>query len=63
MNRQILLSNIKKTVSSDYPKSKILLYGSRSRGDASRYWDWDILIVVDKELSDRRKIDIHNKIL
>jgi predicted nucleotidyltransferase len=29
--------------------AKVILYGSRARGDYNTYSDWDILILVDKE--------------
>lgn len=40
---------IKKVVTDREPKTKIYLYGSRSRGTASHYSDWDLLILVSKD--------------
>ena len=31
------------------PKARIILFGSRARGDAHKGSDWDILILLDKE--------------
>ena len=62
MNSEELLSKIKEIIILDYPSAKILFYGSRSRGDNTIHSDWDILIVIDKNLNERQKIEIHNKI-
>jgi predicted nucleotidyltransferase len=37
---------------------KIILFGSRARGDAKEDSDWDFLVVVDKKLSFNQKWDI-----
>jgi predicted nucleotidyltransferase len=29
------------------PKAKVILFGSRARGDAKRESDWDVLILID----------------
>jgi predicted nucleotidyltransferase len=30
------------------PNSSLILYGSRARGDADEYSDWDLLVLLDK---------------
>jgi len=62
MNNDSLLSDIKAIVQSDYPSAEIILFGSRSRGEENADSDWDILIIVDKDISEREKIAINNKI-
>ncbi|MEM3489236.1 MAG: nucleotidyltransferase domain-containing protein [Nitrososphaerota archaeon] len=47
---------IKQTVNSVLERegvkvTKIILFGSRARGDQTRKSDWDLLIVVDRNLS------------
>jgi predicted nucleotidyltransferase len=37
---------------------KIILFGSRARGNAKEDSDWDFLVVVDKKLSFNQKWDI-----
>ena len=54
MNRDELLKQIRQTVLEEEPNAEIILYGSRSRGDAVWESDWDLLILVDGHLSDER---------
>ena len=44
-----ILKKIKKIVIDKDPSAKIYLYGSRSRGTAKDYSDWDLLILLDKD--------------
>jgi len=62
MNREQLLSEIKNLIFSEYPSAKIILFGSRSRGEEKDYSDWDILIIINDEISEKRKIELQNKI-
>ncbi len=43
-----LLKKIRKKIRSIVPNADIVLYGSRVRGEAGKYSDWDILILVDQ---------------
>jgi len=43
-----LLNKIQKKIRSIVPNADIVLYGSRVRGEAGKYSDWDILILVDQ---------------
>jgi uncharacterized protein len=52
MHRKQLLAKIKQTVRDVAPDAEIILYGSRSRGDALSESDWDLLILVDGPLND-----------
>lgn len=44
-----ILNQIKKIILEQEPKAKIYLYGSRSRGTAKSYSDWDLLILLNKD--------------
>jgi len=44
-----ILSIIKKIVKERDPSAKIYLYGSRSRGTATSYSDWDLLILLNRD--------------
>lgn len=47
---KMVLSHIRKVAREHAPKDSIvLLFGSRSRGEAKKGSDWDILIVLPKE--------------
>ena len=48
-NREIVLNAIRSTLSQIAPAgTKVVLFGSRARGDARDDSDWDILIILDK---------------
>lgn len=62
MNRDGLLKDIKLAVSEVEPGAEIILYGSRSRGDALSESDWDLLILVDGPLNDERTDRIRHRL-
>ncbi|WEU40193.1 MAG: nucleotidyltransferase domain-containing protein [Candidatus Odinarchaeum yellowstonii] len=37
---------------------KIILFGSRARGEATKYSDWDILIIVDDNMNFNEKREL-----
>ncbi len=62
MKREALLEKIKQTVREVEPSAEIILYGSRSRGDAVFESDWDLLILVDGPVSDERTDRIRHRL-
>ena len=54
MNRDELLKQIRRAVREVEPNAEIILYGSRSRGDAVSESDWDLLILVEGSLNEGR---------
>ena len=49
LNTSDILSSIRKKIQILAPHARVLLFGSRARGNASIVSDWDILILLDKE--------------
>jgi len=61
---QIIKSQISKLIfEMDIPLEKIILFGSRARGDFTKHSDWDILIVVSKDLTIKEKMELMDKII
>ncbi len=54
MNRKELLDKVRQNILASEPDAKIILYGSRSRGDWQPDSDWDFLILLDGIVNDRR---------
>ncbi|WNJ20702.1 nucleotidyltransferase domain-containing protein [Pontibacter sp. G13] len=46
-----LLKSIKSSVLALSPQAKVILYGSRARGDAHEQSDWDLLILTPEPVS------------
>ncbi|MEM0994265.1 MAG: nucleotidyltransferase domain-containing protein [Bacteroidota bacterium] len=46
---------VKKTVNSFDPAARVILFGSRARGDSSNDSDWDFLILTPKKLNTKYK--------
>lgn len=47
-NREEILQSIKELLHSIVPDGKVILFGSRARGNAREDSDWDLLILLDK---------------
>jgi predicted nucleotidyltransferase len=62
MSQQEILNTIKYTVHSFFPDARILLFGSKARGDFKRDSDYGILIITKKTLPSREKITWCSKI-
>ncbi len=61
---QIIKSEISKLIfEMDIPLEKIILFGSRARGDFTKQSDWDILIVVSKDITIKEKMELMDKII
>ena len=54
MKQNELIDQIRHAILEVEPKAEIILYGSRSRGDARSESDWDFLILVDGPIDDQR---------
>ena len=54
MKRSQLLEKVKKAILEIEPDADVIMYGSRSRGDAVSESDWDFLVLVDGIVNDER---------
>lgn len=62
MDQKELLEQIRQAVREVEPDAEIILYGSRSRGEAFLESDWDFLILVDGHISDERTDRIRHRL-
>ena len=62
MKREEFIKQIWQAVHEMEPEAEIILYGSRSRGDALSESDWDLLILVDGPISDERTDRIRHRL-
>lgn len=62
MSREQFLRQIIEAVHEVEPLAEIILYGSRSRGDATPESDWDFLILVNGPQSDERTDRIRHRL-
>ncbi|MBN1996889.1 nucleotidyltransferase domain-containing protein [candidate division KSB1 bacterium] len=54
MKREKLIGQIKQAINEIEPDAEIILYGSRSRGDADKDSDWDLLILISGPSDEKR---------
>ncbi len=52
MTREEILTAIKDKVLSIVPDARVMLFGSRARGDWHEESDWDILVLTEQEVTD-----------
>ncbi len=62
MSNTEFLNSIKTTVLSYLPESKVLLFGSRARGDFNGRSDFDLLVVTKNDIDAREKMNLESKI-
>lgn len=59
---EALFDRIRETVHDIEPDAEIILYGSRARGDAESDSDWDLLILLDGRVDERRVRAIEDRL-
>ena len=62
MKKKEILQKIKSEINKQHPSVKIILFGSRARGDFQEYSDWDILILLKGNITEDQKINIFNSL-
>jgi len=56
MNNELIYATIRDTVKYYLPDARILLFGSRARGNQDLRSDYDLLIITSKTLSSSEKV-------
>jgi uncharacterized protein len=51
-----IYKKIRETVQSTLPGSRVLLFGSRARGEEDRFSDYDLLVITSHTFSPKEKI-------
>lgn len=62
MKQNDLIDKIRHAVHEAEPEAEIILYDSRSRGDACLESDWDLLVLVDGPITDERTDRIRHRL-
>jgi predicted nucleotidyltransferase len=62
MKKDEILRKIKNEIVKAYPSATIILYGSRARGDYRECSDWDLLILLNEEISFNQKLALNDKL-
>jgi len=57
-----ILQLIKSSITEVIPDAKVILFGSRARGDSHKESDWDFLILTNYRISKETEKKIHDKI-
>lgn len=63
MNYSEITSRIKQSVNSIDSKARVILFGSRARGDYEDSSDWDFLVLTSHQVDDQIKKRIREKLL
>jgi len=62
MEKQQVLKIVKNAVHKVDDRAEVILFGSRARGDYHKESDWDFLILLDKEESEKIKDEIRKNL-
>ena len=63
MNRQEITYKVKQTIKSIDPDARVILFGSRARGDNKVTSDWDFLILTSRQVDEQIKQTIRDRVL
>jgi len=63
MTPKKLKYKVKESVRAIDPKAKIILFGSRARGDNKKISDWDFLILTSAQIDEKTKRQIRDQLI
>ena len=63
MNRQELTYKVKESIRLIDPKARVILFGSRARGDSNPSSDWDFLILTSIQINEHLKRQIRSGLI
>lgn len=63
MTANELKNRVKFSVKSVDPKARVILFGSKARGDSKKNSDWDFLILTSHKIDAKFKDKIRNRLL
>jgi predicted nucleotidyltransferase len=56
VSNSTIYNAIRQTVESNLPGARVLLFGSRARGDQDRFSDYDLLIITPQTFTEKEKL-------
>ena len=63
MTREWITYQVKESVKKIDPQAKVILFGSKARGDANKDSDWDFLILTSQRVNEKLKRTIREKLI
>jgi predicted nucleotidyltransferase len=61
LNNKEVLDTIKATVLNYLPNAKVLLFGSKARGQDNKNSDFDILVITKDDINSKEKMDMESR--
>lgn len=56
MDNSSIYKTIRETVSANIPGARVLLFGSRARGEEDRFSDYDLMVITQQTFGPKEKI-------
>ena len=63
MSKDWIKYQVKASVRKIDPKAKVILFGSKARGDSKKDSDWDFLILTSQKVNEKLKRTIREKLI
>lgn len=63
MDKKWISYNVKEAIKSIDPEAKVILFGSKARGDDKSSSDWDFLVLTSSSVDEKTKTKIREKLI